>query len=107
MRIRFALAAVALTATALGGCSTSASDGQLGPFELYQRHCAACHGQNGEGTAVGSELVDLRSGFGPASLQNVIDEGIGTMPGMPSLSDEDVAAIVNYVLEEFSVGGDS
>ncbi|NND03501.1 MAG: cytochrome c [Acidimicrobiia bacterium] len=102
MKNRLALVAVSLIAAALGGCSTAASDAPLDPPELYQRHCAACHGETGEGTTAGSKLVDLRSRFGPSSLRDVVVDGVGTMPGMPGLSIQDVDMIVEYALDEFS-----
>ncbi|MFN2613700.1 MAG: c-type cytochrome [Actinomycetota bacterium] len=71
--------------------------------DLYQRNCAWCHGNRGEGTPRGPDLVTGRNG--PALTDFML--GTGRMPivdphdkvlrGTPSFSREDVAKIVAYV----------
>ena len=73
--------------------------------ELYANVCQACHMQDGKG-AVGAgaypSLVDnkkLESGGYPVS---VVVNGLKGMPPLgPMMSDEQVAAVVNYVRTNF------
>jgi len=73
--------------------------------ELYANVCQACHMQDGKG-AVGAgaypSLVDnkkLESGGYPVS---VVVNGLRGMPPLgPMMSDEQVAAVVNYVRTNF------
>lgn len=79
---------------------------------LYREHCAACHGDQGEGRApvfpplVGSSRVDGESGVlirivlhglhGPIRVGGVAYDG--TMPGLGDrLDDEEIAATLSHV----------
>lgn len=79
---------------------------------LYREHCAACHGEQGEGRApvfpplVGSSRVDGESAVlirivlnglhGPIRVGGVAYDG--TMPGLgDSLDDEEIAATLTHV----------
>ncbi len=85
-------------------------------FGLYRANCAHCHGLTGDGAGATATAVQpyprdfrlgkfkfkstpLRSPPTDADLTRVIREGIpGTaMPSFRALSDEDVAALVDYV----------
>ena len=73
--------------------------------EVYQASCAACHA---EGVAGAPKTGDkefwsgkVASGTDPL-VQNAIN-GIGTMPakgGNPNLSDDEVRAAVEYMIEQ-------
>ena len=73
--------------------------------EVYQASCAACHA---EGVAGAPKTGDkdfwsgkIAGGTDPL-VQNAIN-GIGTMPakgGNPNLSDEEVRAAVEYMIEQ-------
>ncbi len=68
---------------------------------LYTQHCAACHGENGEGYLAadvvaldGSEDVWRQT---DGQLQRIIREGGETMPALgDQLSEGDSAAIIRY-----------
>ena len=91
-----------MVAALLGGCSgPNSGNSDLRPAELYQQHCAACHGVSGEGTATGSELSDLTSRFGTATLRDIVLRGTGTMPGTPSLSADEASALSDYLRSTF------
>ncbi|QDV18232.1 Cytochrome c [Gimesia panareensis] len=85
--------------------------------DLYNRHCMHCHGMSGEGTGPTSRYLnppprDFRLGIykytstkptakaQKADLERTVKEGIaGTyMPSFKLLTDDEVAAIVNYVI---------
>lgn len=80
---------------------------------VYQGTCIACHGAGGEGALPG--VPDLTESNGPLSksddeLKRNIVNGFRspgsplTMPprgGDPSLSDEDIDAVIRYMRETF------
>ncbi len=85
--------------------------------DLYNRHCMHCHGMSGEGTGPTSRYLnppprDFRQGIYKytstkptakaqnADLERTVKEGIaGTyMPSFKLLTDDEVSAIVNYVV---------
>lgn len=85
--------------------------------DLYNRHCMHCHGMSGEGTGPTSRYLnppprDFRLGIykytstkptnkaQEADLARSVKEGIaGTyMPSFKLLTDDEVSAIVNYVI---------
>ena len=112
--VRVALAAGILTA-ALAGCGDDGAEepidfsaGQAAAGEvIYSARCAACHGADGYGTAVGPPLVHeiYRPGHhSDIAFQLAIRTGVrphhwgfGAMPAIPGLSNKDIADIVAYV----------
>ncbi len=96
--------ALILAATVFAGCDGQghgSAGNDVSPAALYQQHCAACHGEAGQGTATGSGLSNLSTRFGTVTLTDIVLRGTGTMPGTPSLSDEEAAAIVSYLQSTF------
>lgn len=74
--------------------------------EIYAAVCAACHGPDGQGTAVGVSLVGspyVNAGgdvFAAIMLQG--KEGdMGLMPPQLSMDDEELAAVMTYVRGSF------
>jgi ubiquinol-cytochrome c reductase cytochrome c subunit len=78
---------------------------------LYQRDCSFCHGNEAQGTSQGPDLVTGENG--PALTDFMLRTGrmpIGdpddpTRPGDSTYDDEEVAALVGYVDEEFDQPG--
>jgi mono/diheme cytochrome c family protein len=85
--------------------------------ELYARQCAACHGKQGEGvpgvyppldgnssvagpTATNAVRSVLLGGFAPATAGN--PRPYSMPPFAQQLSDEEVAAVVNYIRQSWS-----
>jgi cytochrome c oxidase subunit 2 len=67
-------------------------DGQ----ELYEVHCAVCHGGQGQG-GTGPQLAGIAEKLTPAQHVSVVLNGRGGMPKWESsLDDDQIAAIVNY-----------
>lgn len=94
--------------------STPDSDPQIAPgAEVYELNCAVCH-YDGSGNPAAPDLAG--SGFWknpPEKLAGIILRGQsrvaivdgrlfgGVMPAMPSLSDEEIAAVAAYVYSTF------
>lgn len=96
--------------------SSVVAEGSRG-YELFQNHCAACHGRQGLGN--GSAAIALNTA--PRDFRNEPFRYISTMDGVPSkedlastigsgrvhgempsgpwLSDEDISVLADYVLE--------
>ena len=89
--------------------------------ELFNIHCAACHGMGGNGIAnlapslLGADLVDMDPGVvtsiilhgleGPIHVDGKLMKFNSVMPGLnanPELTDEKVAAITIFVKNAFS-----
>ena len=83
---------------------------------IYNQTCIVCHGANGKGALPG--VSNFKSADGPlmksdAELAKSISEGLATpgaalsMPakgGNPSLTDDDVRALIAYLRAEFEGG---
>ncbi len=94
-----------------GGVGAADTTGE----STYQSSCIACHGADGAGVL--PDVPDLTATDGPLTVANEvlvkrIAEGYQSpgspmaMPprgGNPSLSDEDLKAVVNYMRKEFAV----
>ena len=59
---------------------------------LYDANCAACHGTSAEG-ASGPAIYDEDD----HDFVEAIQEGEGSMPAFPDLSDQDIADIIAFV----------
>ena len=90
----FGLAQAAIFApSAPSGASVSGGDVNRGET-VFQRECAKCHGDGGEGGGVGPRLV--ASGLTASDVVAAVREGRGVMPaGLVTGAEEaDVAAYV-------------
>jgi quinoprotein glucose dehydrogenase len=66
--------------------------------DLYLRNCATCHGDALQGAPPQiPSLVGAASRLSVEDMTRTIRQGAGRMPGMPSLTDEAVQAIVTFV----------
>jgi quinoprotein glucose dehydrogenase len=65
---------------------------------LYLRSCASCHRDNRGGAPPQiPSLVDVAGRRSEGDLYRIVRKGEGRMPGFPTLSDEEVDALVDYV----------
>jgi len=64
---------------------------------LFQRHCAACHGEAGQ-TPAGPLLAGIVDRRTAAGVESVIRNGSGRMPGFPSLSRTELGYLVRFVM---------
>ena len=111
------LALLALLITVLVGCGGEETTLELAEGqEAYLRHCASCHGHQGEGRPptfpplAGSEWMDLPS----EALALIVLLGLrgeievagrtyrGYMPPMQHISDEDIAELIGFTEREWS-----
>lgn len=72
--------------------------------EVYQKACAACHAEGVAGAPKTGDVEGWKARIekGPEALVQAAIAGVGTMPakgGMADLTDEDVAAAVNFMVE--------
>jgi quinoprotein glucose dehydrogenase len=66
---------------------------------LYLRDCAACHRDDRQGTPPQiASLIGLGDRKPRAEITAVIRKGVGRMAGFPTLSDDAVAAIVEFLV---------
>ena len=106
-------AAPAAAAVTSGGAASSGDAGAV----AYQKACAVCHMANGSGVAglqpplVGSAVVTGDLGTlirvvlrGPAAVLPASKTSANQMPPFAYLSDQDVAAALSYVRQEFGKG---
>ncbi len=82
---------------------------------LFDKNCAACHGDNGSGSNQGPPLVyDIYNPghHSDASFLMAAQKGVrqhhwqfGNMPPRPEVSKEDVALIISYIRELQTANG--
>ena len=83
-----------------GSADSGGSSGGEGAA-LYSSNCASCHGADGEG-GVGPSLVDNVPGSSESELTEVVTDGTGLMPPFgSSLSEEEIEAVVQFLLSEW------
>ena len=79
---------------------TSSFSGQ----ELYETHCATCHGLYGQG-ALGPTLTNNPNVEQRTTVLDIIKFGRGLMPGFGlKLSDSDLEKLVDYVINRVAQG---
>lgn len=69
---------------------------------VYATNCAGCHGANRTGDVQQSypSLLDLDARFERDDVTRIIREGQGVMPAFPQLDQEEVDALVAFLMEE-------
>ena len=70
--------------------------------EIYLNRCAGCHGEKGEGRGSFPTLAGNPALADSASVENVVRSGKGYMPSFAQLSDQEIAAVVQYVTSTFA-----
>ncbi len=69
--------------------------------QLYQQKCAACHGKDGKGTAVGLKMGAkdfATANLSEAEMTKVITDGKNKMPAFKGkLTDAQIQAIAKYI----------
>lgn len=72
--------------------------------QLYGLHCGACHGAGREGNHDGSypSLLGVASRLKPDAIQQVLRKGRGMMPSFSHLSENELNALVDFLLEKSS-----
>ena len=66
--------------------------------QLYEQHCALCHGDSGGGRSTVFPALNGNERLGNAArIVRAVREGIGNMPAFPALSAAETAAVASYV----------
>jgi len=93
------LALLAASAVMFMTVPVSAQDGSA----LFKSKCAACHGADGTGSAMGKKMgvhdftsADVQK-MSDAELADIIKNGKGKMPKYGSLSPEEINGLVAYI----------
>jgi quinoprotein glucose dehydrogenase len=68
------------------------------PKTTYLTQCAVCHGDNMQGSPPQFPSLRDLSGRTPEQLTKIIRQGSGRMPPYPNLKDQEVAALVQFLL---------
>lgn len=65
---------------------------------LYRSQCGVCHGENLAGSPPAMpSLIGVASRLTPQQMAATIRGGEGRMPGFPSLSDDEVSALISFL----------
>jgi quinoprotein glucose dehydrogenase len=65
---------------------------------IYLRDCAACHGENRQGSPPQfPSLIDVGQRFTPPEFTTRVRQGGGRMPGFPQLQDEAITALLTWL----------
>ena len=67
---------------------------------VFAAECAVCHGDSGEGGS-GPAMSGAIGGFDDADLIGVVVNGVGSMPDLADLPDQDIADVTAYVFDTF------
>jgi len=72
--------------------------GASGPKGIYMSQCSVCHGDNMSGAppAIPS-LIGVGGRLAPEQITSTIKSGKGRMPGFPTLSQEQLIALVDFL----------
>lgn len=66
----------------------------------YENFCQACHGKDLAGSGGAPSLLALGSGLNEGHLAQVILQGIGRMPPVQHISDEEISTIAAFVKDK-------
>lgn len=68
---------------------------------IYSINCAACHGSNRTGAQHGANpsLVDIRNRLSDKEIYEAINSGVGVMPSFSFLSDDEIKALVAFLID--------
>lgn len=76
-----------------GNVETSAAD------DVYKNSCAACHGGDLSGGA-GPDLSAIGSKYSAEDIEDIIENGIGTMQPQRGVSDDDRALLAGWLADK-------
>ncbi|CEI81207.1 cytochrome c' [Oceanobacillus oncorhynchi subsp. incaldanensis] len=89
----------------LGACgnaddtnSDSAENLEAGE-EVYRNNCANCHGADLSGNG-GPELLDIGSKYSQEQIEDIVQEGIGSMPPQSQVEGQDLEELASWLIEQ-------
>jgi glucose dehydrogenase len=72
--------------------------GENGPRAIYMSQCSVCHGEKMTGSPPAMpSLIAVGTRLTPAQIASAIKNGKGRMPGFPSLTDDQLFALINFL----------
>jgi len=75
----------------------ASNTGKNSPRAIYLSQCSVCHGDKLAGSAGIPSLVNVATRLSSAQIMNVIQNGRGRMTGFPNLTQNEVAALVDFL----------
>ncbi|AUS08944.1 cytochrome C551 [Laceyella sacchari] len=81
------------------GQGTSSTTETAGPQDIYQRHCANCHGGNLQG-GFGPALKKVGAKYDKDEILQIIQKGKGNMPSQDYVSKQDQATLAQWLSEQ-------
>jgi mono/diheme cytochrome c family protein len=106
-RNRFvALIGAGVVGLMLAGCNATKTEpapgGQpqaAGPQEVFQQHCANCHGGNLQG-GFGPSLEHVGSKYSKEQILNIIQHGKGQMPSQDYVDKKDQEKLADWLSQK-------
>ena len=65
--------------------------------QAYQSFCISCHGKDLSGTGAGPSLLGIGATLTEAGLRETVLHGIGRMPPVQHISDEEISTLAAYI----------
>lgn len=97
------LASIFVLGACGGGGSSTDNDGdnsgsnQISAAEkVYKKNCASCHGQDLTGISAPG-LEDVGSKYSAEEIEDIIENGKGTMPAMKQVTEEDRTVLAEWL----------
>jgi quinoprotein glucose dehydrogenase len=73
--------------------------GEHGAKAIYMSQCSVCHGENMSGSPPAfPSLIGVGNRVSPVDIASVIGKGKGRMPGFPNLHEDQLNALVDFLL---------
>jgi quinoprotein glucose dehydrogenase len=73
--------------------------GEHGAKAIYMSQCSVCHGENMSGSPPAfPSLIAVGNRVSPADIASTIRKGKGRMPGFPNLHEDQLDALVDFLL---------
>ncbi|MFD1416969.1 c-type cytochrome [Oceanobacillus jeddahense] len=67
--------------------------------EVYRDNCLACHGADLSGNG-GPELIDIGSKYSQEQIEDIVQEGIDSMPPQTQVEGEDLEELSSWLIEQ-------
>ncbi|WP_152655239.1 cytochrome c [Oceanobacillus sp. CFH 90083] len=87
----------------LGACGnaddTNTSENLEAGEEVYRNNCAACHGADLSGNGA-PELTDIGSKYSQEQIEDIVQEGIGSMPPQTQVEGADLEELASWLSEQ-------
>lgn len=68
----------------------------------YKNHCQSCHAADLGGNAIGPSLLAVSRSLNLQGLQQIVQNGLGRMPGLVHIEEDEITDILNMLRERTS-----